>query len=160
MTEKLVEVGIVERLQELARARAVAAEMGGAAGSREAELWATPQWQARQEAYRVWKEQNEKISALECELRDWGIRHYTATGNKAPVKGLIVKLFRLVQYEEANVLAWCKEHASVLIIPASLDKKQFEKAVVSGLAFVSEAPAIIIEEPRSQIASDLSGYLE
>uniref|UniRef100_A0A6M3LAG7 Uncharacterized protein n=1 Tax=viral metagenome TaxID=1070528 RepID=A0A6M3LAG7_9ZZZZ len=88
------------------------------------------------------------VNEAENLLRELTIKAYQDTGNKAPALGVSVKLFQTLDYDPKDALKWAMSHQIAL----SLDRKSFEGfAKATPLDFVT-----VKEEPRAQIATDLS----
>ncbi len=91
------------------------------------------------------------VAVEEATLRELTLQAYQETGNKQPVEGVGVKIFRKLLYNQDEAKDWCLEHRVAL----KLDTPVFEKlAQAEKLSFVTH-----IEEPRAQIASNLSGIV-
>ncbi len=145
-----------EALRELATARQNSALARRMVAEAEDALHATPEWLAYERA-RMGASiaGTAEIDAYE-RARDIALDSFRATGDKNPVAGVGIKLYKRVRYEAAEALAWCKTHAPVFVMEV-LDAKAFEKAV--GQMTMADAPWTIEYEPRATIASDLSDYL-
>lgn len=114
--------------------------------------------QHKEEAYRLWQEQNKELlqeenfaslalSEMEGKLREMAVQDYLQTGNKNPAPGVSIKLMTRLQYNLAEALAWATEHNLAL----KLDTQAFEKvAKASPLPFVQQG-----EIPQAFIASNL-----
>ena len=112
----------------------------------------------RIEALTAWQEENKALYTNEsvtkgcCELeetklRDLTLQAYAETGNKAPAKGVSVKIFEVLNYNPDEAKGWAIEHRVAL----KLDTATFGKiARVDKPSFVT-----ISEEPRAQIAQHL-----
>lgn len=97
-------------------------------------------------------ENSKFLAEAETLLREATIKVYRETGNKAPALGVSVKIFQTLDYDPKEALKWAMSHQVAL----SLDKKSFEGfAKATPLDFVS-----VNDEPRAQIATDLSKVLE
>jgi hypothetical protein len=93
------------------------------------------------------------ISLLEREVRTEALRAYEQ-GELPPPPGISIKIYHTVSYDNDEAQEWVREHAPALL---TLDDARFKKAVLSN-AFTN-APAVVKDEPRAMIASNLSSYL-
>jgi len=92
-----------------------------------------------------------RVAEEEAKLRELTLQAYQATGEKIPAPGVSVKVFQTLNYNPQEALDWALQHKIAL----TLDKKSFENiAKNTPLDFVT-----INEEPRAQIATDLSEYV-
>ena len=94
-----------------------------------------------------------ELANAESAVRAEAIEEYKlCPSNKTPGPGITIKIFDILEYEPGKALTWAIEHKVAL----KLDTPTFEKiAKVSPLDFVG-----IGQEPRCQIATDLSKALE
>jgi len=118
---------------------------------------------AKQRSYEQWLDTNlelmgqlaiaeNQVAEQETLLRELTVRAYNETGSKQPAPGVSVKLFQILDYDPKEALKWAMSHQ----VSLSLDKKSFES-----LAKATPIECVTIsEEPRAQIATDLSKVLE
>lgn len=147
---------LTESIQELAQARKNLQELRTIEDSlaiEVADLAITQKWHAAADKRR---EQEQYITELEWTVRNAALNAYVATGDKTPAGGVTIKIWKDVAYAVDAVTNWARSNMPMLL---TLDKVRFEKAARSGL-LSPDAPVSIIDDPRAQIASDLSGYLE
>jgi len=91
----------------------------------------------------------QQVREAEAKLRELTLQVYEETGNKAPTKGVSVKIFEVLNYDPKVALKWAMTHQIAL----SLDKKSFEVfAKAAPLDFVT-----ITKEAQATISQDLSG---
>ena len=92
-----------------------------------------------------------RVAEEEAKLRELVLQSYRDTLEKAPAPGVSVKVLQTLDYNPQDALNWALQHHIAL----TLDKKAFENiAKTTPLDFVT-----IKEEPRAQIATDLSEYV-
>lgn len=88
-----------------------------------------------------------QVAEAEATLRDLTLKAYTKTGSKSPAVGVGIKEVTTYSYDNAEALAWAKEHSLCL----KLDDTAFKKQVkISPLPFVTSTT-----EPQATIAQDL-----
>lgn len=97
------------------------------------------------------KEQETLIQG-ETELKSAVLEVYKETKEKEPIDKVKVKIFTNLEYDDAEVLEWCKTNATALL---KVDTKTFEKTAVKMNAPVTEK-----DDPKCTIAKDLSLYLD
>jgi len=103
---------------------------------------------ANQELFDDLTQAGAEVAEVEAKLRELTLQAYQETGSKTPARGVSVKIFQTLDYDPKEALKWAMAHQIAL----SLDKKSFEGfAKATPLEFVS-----LTEEPRAQIATDLS----
>lgn len=95
-----------------------------------------------------------EINDLEAQVKAHALNVYLLTGDKRPYPGVEVKLFATLDYKLEDALPWAQTHQMAL----ELNKRVFE-AIASGPAGQSMAFVTRGEEPRAQIARDLSKAL-
>ena len=91
------------------------------------------------------------IIGMEGSIRDAALAAFQATGDKHPFPGVEVKVFTTLTYDPRDALLWAEEHRVAL----QLDKRTFE-GIARGPTGKSMEFLHTSEEPRAQIASDLS----
>jgi hypothetical protein len=98
--------------------------------------------------------QNEaQIILTEKNVREIALSEYAANQVK-DFGGVQIKNFTILEYDEQAAVNYCLKHQHAGLL--KLDKRGFEKvAKITQPDFVT-----IKEEPRAQIATDLSEYLE
>jgi len=86
------------------------------------------------------------------QARDEALAEYNKTGNKKPFGGAKIKVFKCVDFDAKEALAWSMEHGLCLKLDTTKYKKQ---------ALLDDSvPATVTHEPRVQIDKDLSAFLE
>ena len=100
-----------------------------------------------------WKQQ---LAEVESTAREALVDHYIKTGEKKPVEGLTIAEYDVVDYVEAEALAWAKAKGIDRLI--KLSTSDFERAAKSGL--FNDIPASVRKEPRPRIATNLSQWGE
>lgn len=115
---------------------------------------ATPEGQAVANLVATLRTLNERLTMAEQETRNAVLGAFQETGERKPVPGAEVKMFATVNItDERAAMTWAIQHVPAAV---SLDTKKFGAAVKN-----LELPFIEVgEEPRGQIASDLSEYLK
>lgn len=116
-------------------------------------------------AKRAWEQQHAElldsyeaakaaVGTAEGQLREMALAQYNLSGTKQPGPGVTVKVFRKARYDKGAALEWAIGRRLFL----TLDVEPFEK-------FARDQPAQldgivdIVEEPRADIAQDLSAAL-
>lgn len=89
--------------------------------------------------------------ATESELRTAVLVDFEETEETEPIEKVKVKIFKHLEYDDAEVLIWCRANAPALL---KVDTKTFEKTAVKMKAPVTEK-----NDPKCTIAKDLSMYL-
>jgi len=92
-----------------------------------------------------------KVGEEEARLRELTIEAYNATGNKAPVPGVSVKIFQTLDYDSKQAFDWAVDHKIMLKLDVPAFEKMSKMAPETRPGFVT-----ITEEPRAQIASELT----
>jgi len=104
--------------------------------------------------------QDLEASVYETEKRLKGdtLLHFQTTGTKKPCDGLEVKVFKVLDYNAHDALVWSKRHPDKGLL--QLDRKLYDKllkiARENDLPDWADAPGTVVEEPRVQIAVDLT----
>ena len=91
------------------------------------------------------------VGEEEARLRELTIEVYNATGNKAPVPGVSVKIFQTLDYDSKQAFDWAVDHKIMLKLDVPAFEKMSKMAPETRPGFVT-----ITEEPRAQIASELT----
>lgn len=94
--------------------------------------------------------------ASETAARALIVAIYEVTGDKKPAEGAGVQVRTKLEYDEAQALAWAREHR-MAIVPEKLDAPAFAKiakASPDSFPFVR-----VVEEPIATLGGDLSAYL-
>lgn len=100
------------------------------------------------------REAKAAVTQAEADVRALGEAAYTATKEKKPIAGVEIKLFKVYTIDEEKGLAWARE-TKLCLVPERLDLEAVKKvAVATPLPFVK-----VHDEPKAQIAKDLSAYL-
>ncbi|MDP2651182.1 MAG: hypothetical protein Q8O98_01175 [bacterium] len=117
----------------------------------------------KDELFQEWRKANQKlldtltqagedVAVKEAWLRTLTLSSYLLTGNKTPAPGVSVKVFQVLDYDKELAYLWAMTHQVAL----KLDTPTFEK-----LAKASPIDCVqIVDEPRAQIAQDLSAVLK
>jgi hypothetical protein len=136
----------------LAYRRRVVAEREALLIEEEAKLHASLLWQMVGARQRSLNQAKDKQADAETEVRKEALAAYEETGDKKPHPAVPIKMYTVLEYEEANALDYAREHLPKAL---KLVKRTFEKAAkVLELDFVT-----VTQEPRATIARDLSEYL-
>ena len=94
----------------------------------------------------------DNLRSAEEELRSATLAVYDETGDRKPIDKVEVKIYKTLEYEVPEVLAWCRNNAPSLLI---VNRKPFEKTAVE-----IGAPVEVKEEAKCTIGIDLSMYLK
>ena len=140
-------------LQELAQARMNLDSSTEDVAMRQTALENTTAYECLAAAKEWQRRDREEIDRLTFQVREAALAAYAEDGNKKPCPGIQIKLYSVVEFDEAEALAWCRDYGGSLL---RLDMKAFEKAAPA----LHGAPISITQEPRVTIARDLSEYLE
>ena len=97
---------------------------------------------------------NQDVQRAEAAVRIAAVETYFATLNKKPAPGVQIRLYRGIDYDPVQLLTWCKTNAPTLVVESLKDG--FLQAVKN----LPGAPIDITDEPRPQIAADLSQYMK
>ncbi len=85
----------------------------------------------------------ETEQALDLELRQRAINHFSSTGEKKLDKHISVRVTNKLQYTDAAAVEWAEKNAPVMIV-RSIDRKAFESLpTVLDLPFVSNEPSVV-----------------
>ena len=87
------------------------------------------------------------LADMETTIRTEAAEYFAATGEKKPVPGVTIKMFRVARYDRDAAQAWIRSSAPALLVP---DWKAFEKTAAD-----MGGPIEWAEEPRALIASVL-----
>ena len=141
-----------ELIKELAQARAAAANAKENLKQLEAELLNNPVYiQLKETASEI----ADTVSQMEEHIKAEAKTQFALDGNKKPHAAVTIKMFSTVSIlHEPTAREWCFSNFRPAL---KLDTKTFENAVKDGNVPIDIATAS--EEPRAQIASDLSKYL-
>jgi len=98
----------------------------------------------------------DEIERAEHALKTLTVSHFQVTGEAKPVRGVEVKVFTSLDYNDTDAFDWAAAKG-LAIKPASLDVKAFEKVMNA----LPEKPAFVkvVQTPRAQIATDLDKVL-
>jgi hypothetical protein len=104
------------------------------------------------ELFDAQKKADEELAKVEGLMREALLERYKATGDKKPVAGGEVKIFNVYDYDAGEALIWAVDHRMAL----QLDKTAFNGICKND----STRPPFVAarEEPRAQIATDLSKF--
>lgn len=95
---------------------------------------------------------SEELMMAESALKSATVSVFKETGERKPIDRVEVKIFKSLEYEPAEVLAWCRTNAPSLLV---VNKKPFEKTAVE-----IGAPVEVKEEAKCMLAQDMSIYLK
>lgn len=124
-----------------------------AQANRMAELTADPDYVKFTEGRNRWEQ---AVASLESELRSKGLQAHLK-GQTLP-QGLTTKNFTVVKTgDPTQVRQWCLDNFNAVLV---VDAKAFESVAKMKLANIPANIATVEQEPRVQIASDLSQYGE
>ena len=143
---------LTELLSGLARHRATVIACREDEQLAEAALRETPEYKALDLARCQRKAADVAVAGYTADLCEAALDAFAATGDKAPAKGVAIKLYKVYRYETDVAREWCMANAPALLV---LDVKRFEKTAEQLVG----APVTIESEPRPVIAADLSDYL-
>jgi hypothetical protein len=116
----------------------------------------TPEWIAMQEINEQRSAKKHDIEILVDGIKQAALAEYQATKQKDPITGITVKIYKVIKYDAEKAEAWAKEKMPEMLV---LDEKAFEK-YAKAVADVAPVPCVeYLDDPRPQIASDLSDYL-
>lgn len=144
---------IQESISKLALARQIEAKCKADVADIQAELEASALWRVLTERKADLKAAQKAASAQYDYVRELGVTTYDETGDKKVHPAVTVKMYTILTYDSADALEYAREH-----LPGALKlvTRAFEKAAkVLDLDFVA-----INQEPRADIAKDLSKYLD
>ena len=85
------------------------------------------------------------LSDLEATIRAEAVEYFAATGEKKPVPGVAIKLFRVAVYDKGAARAWIRANAPALLTP---DWKAFEKTAAD-----MGGPIAWKDDPRAQFVA-------
>ena len=159
MTDQITEVfQVTEKdLKALAEFRKQSANLAEKIVALNNALKETPEFKALEAAQNAKKEVEENASFLDGFIRKAALEQFNTTKAKPTIAGVTVKIFKLLRYEKAAAESWAREKMPELF---KLDEKGFEK-YAKAVADTVPVPCVTFEEdPRVEISSDLSMYLE
>lgn len=145
-----------EDLKDLAELRRHEAEIGMEIMELTEKLNQTEEAKALQTALEKRRKVSEAVTLLEEFVRRSALEDYTLAGVKPMVDGVVIKLFKVLKYEKAEVERWAREKMPELL---KFDEKGFEK-YAKAVAETLPVPGVRVEEePRVEISGNLSMYL-
>ncbi len=140
------------KIKELAQARASLAYAKDKARILEAELLSNPVYVQLKGTIQTIAD---TISQMEESLRAAALESFALDGNKKPHPAVTIKMFSSVKIaNEESATEWCFANFRPAL---KLDAKIFEKAAKDGN--VPSGLVVVGEEPKAQIATDLSEYV-
>ena len=140
-----------ELIKKLAEARKNANDLGEAATKAAMALDETQEYKLYQDSKTSVSAARLEVAQLEKQVRDEAISRYVV-GENRPHPAITIKIFNVFKYEAGKALDYAREHLPNCV---NLDTRAFEKAAPAlGLDFVT-----VEQEPRAQIASDLSEFV-
>lgn len=146
-----------ERLAEVARLRWEAYSVETALAEAQNEVAKTPEARRVQALYETRKGITAALIEAETLAKQEALAEYDETQDKRPLPGVEIKVFKVVEYEELAATMWCQSNAPTML---KLDAKRFERFVKEDILNIPAHVAKVVEEPRAQLASDLSEYEE
>jgi hypothetical protein len=87
----------------------------------------------------------------ETTARQTAVSIYRDYQDEAPLPGVVIKHFKVARYDPVTAEAWACTNAPTLFV---FDTKAFEKVGPK----LPGAPILVEDEPRAQLARDLSEY--
>jgi hypothetical protein len=138
---------LAELVRELASARRTHAMLDASLKERKAAFL-----EAEKELFRLHAQEAAAVTALESRVRSYALAEFGLNPtNKKPTPGVAIQDSERLEYDVATAFVWSEALGGDLIVPASLDRKAFERvAKVARPDFVTFVP-----EPRVVIATDL-----
>ncbi len=118
----------------------------------QAKLEQTEEWIDLQQMKETLSKIQSGIALIENDTRAVALAEYTESQLK-DLGGVQIKTFTVLEYDENTAVNYCLEHQHAKLL--KLDKRGFEKVAKE----LQPEFVTIKEEPRAQIASDLSEYL-
>lgn len=116
------------------------------------EYRSTPQYKEYVAAKDAQRQIDDQISSLENDIREVALSEF-AENQVKDLGGVQVKIFTIMEYDDQAATDYCLSHNHASLL--KLDKRKFEKVAKE----LQPDFVTIKEEPRAQIASDLSDYL-
>jgi hypothetical protein len=155
MTDQFVTT-FVSDLKDLAELRKNESVLKEQIAGLQEKLNATPEAKAVETALAERKALQEKVALLEDFIRKSALEQFVETKVKPTVAGITVKIFKILKYEKKAAESWAKEKMPELF---KFDERGFEK-YAKAVADTIPVPCVTFEDdPRVEIASDLSEYL-
>lgn len=108
-----------------------------------------------QDAELAYKEAQVEIGNLEVDIKTQALDQFGKDGNKHPSSAVEIKEFEVVRCDmpESEIRGWCLVNLPGVL---KVDGKAFDKAAKAGVVEI----ATVEKEPRAQIKTDLSDWLE
>lgn len=101
---------------------------------------------------------SENIATIESFIKRSALEDFINTHVKPVLAGVTVKIFKTLKYEKTEAVDWAKKNNMEGFF--KFDQPGFEK-YAKAVADTMPVPCVTIEEdPRVELASDLSQYLE
>lgn len=151
MVKEQIMIG-VSAIEFLARAREDVIILQSRIDRMEAALAATPEAQLLAETREEMANRKADCREHEVAARDIGLKLYEASGDRKPHAALTIKMFKVLDYDAENALAYCREHLPQAL---KLDRREFEK-----VAKTVNIPIVTMGlEPRMTIARNLDKWL-
>lgn len=88
-------------------------------------------------------------------VRDAILVNYRATGEKAPLPQIGIRLDKVVSYDEGQAKDWCLSHLPDAL---KLDKPKYEKYIKAVSGIMDTGVAVVNTKPTVTISKDLSEY--
>lgn len=108
------------------------------------------------EAYQIYTELQEQMKELRANIEAVALKEYETTNIKQLADGLSIRVYKKVQYDQAEATKWAIANAPTMV---KIDGRLFEKHAkavqdTTPIEFVE-----IYDDPKVAISSDLSSYL-
>jgi len=145
-------IGLREALKALAQARGDEQLVICQARQRLNAVEQLPAWRCYTEARVKVAAAKDATKAARAVVGDATLAAFKATGDKKPMAGASIRMFKRLIYRTEEVWNWLAVNAPTYLV---VDKKRFEKAVPT----LQGVPATIEYEPRVAVSGDLSAYL-
>jgi hypothetical protein len=116
----------------------------------------TPEGIVAKNAYEAMKATKEELEFLINDLKEIAVNDFKITKTKPETKGLVLKIFKKIKYNKDEVKPWIEKNLQAAMV---IDWKMFE-SFAENAQKNSPVPGVVFEEdPKAQIASDLSFYI-
>jgi hypothetical protein len=112
----------------------------------------TTEYQALATAKQARLDIDRAVTLAASAVREAALAEFRQTGDKAPAKGVSIRLFKTYKYDATEAINWCALNAPTFL---AIDAKRFERAAEQ----LDGAPVTIEYDPQPAIAGDLSEYL-
>jgi hypothetical protein len=141
-------MGLEELKTIVIQERAVLARIVAQKDAAVAALDATPEKAAVTLASEALRQQSLKVDQVENDLRTLALVKYKDTGNKNPVPGISIKIYKTYVFDAQKARDWAALAAPAMLV---LDTKLFEKLAPD----MPGAPIAVLDNPKAMLAKDL-----